>query len=478
MKVPCLLFLTAGLIFFVLLVSNIMLIPLEIDSVVYAQGEENTTTARGREIPGASFAHNAGNPVVNDPKLKVETVFRGLQLPTTIAFLGPNDILVLEKATGTVQRITNGKLLAKPLLKVNVASEVERGMLGIAISKNKNITNNTYVFLYFTEKITNNNNINATNTIENSTNSNEPLLVANRVYRYEFVNGKLVNPKLLLDLPAAPGPRHNGGAIIIGPDNNLYIPIGDIDGHISQAQNQNGMDGAPPDGTGGILRITQDGKPIGNGIIGNNNPANKYYAYGIRNSFGIDFDPVTKRLWDTENGAGANDEINIVEPGFNSGWIQVQGKTPVDFDFSNLVNFGGKGKYRDPEFSWFDPVGPTKILFLNSDKLGKEYKNDIFVSTIHFGRIYHFKLNDNRSGLVLTGPLADKVADTDEETKGMTFGSDFGGISDMTIGPDGYLYVVSLGRGTIYRIVPTTSIAAGSSDVLTTSNEQKKNNIR
>jgi glucose/arabinose dehydrogenase len=473
MKVSCLLFLTPGLIFFVLLVSNIMAIALEIDSVVYAQGNNNTTIARGREIPGASFAHNAGNPVVNDSKLKVETVFRGLQLPTTIAFLGPNDILVLEKASGTVQRIMNGKLLAKPLLKVNVASEVERGMLGIAISKNKNITSNTYVFLYLTENITSNN-INATNTIINGTNGNGPLLVANRVYRYEFVNGELVNPKLLLDLPATPGPRHNGGAIIVGPDNNLYIPIGDIDGHSSQAQNQNGIDGAPPDGTGGILRISQDGKPVGNGIIGNNSPANKYYAYGIRNSFGIDFDPVTGKLWDTENGAGANDEVNIVEAGFNSGWIQVQGKAPADFDFTNLVNFDGKGKYRDPEFSWFDTVGPTKILFFNSDKLGKEYKNDIFVSTIHFGRIYHFKPNDNRSGLMLTGPLADKIADTDEETKGLIFGSDFGGISDMTIGPDGYLYVVSLGRGTIYRIVPATITTA--SDVLTTMDEQKKSN--
>src|SRR5919197_5212132 len=272
MKVSCLLFLTPGLIFFVLLVSNIMAIALEIDSVVYAQGNNNTTIARGREIPGASFAHNAGNPVVNDSKLKVETVFRGLQLPTTIAFLGPNDILVLEKASGTVQRIMNGKLLSKPLLKVNVASEVERGMLGIAISKNKNITSNTYVFLYLTENMTSNN-INANNAIKNSTNGNGPLLVANRVYRYEFVNGELVNPKLLLDLPATPGPRHNGGAIIIGPDNNLYVPIGDVDGSFrgpsSQTITQNYQSGKDADGGSGILRITQDGQPVGEGILGN-----------------------------------------------------------------------------------------------------------------------------------------------------------------------------------------------------------------
>jgi len=424
-------------------------IPLQIDGfVVYAQNNNNKTVAREMEIPGALFAHNPGNPIINDSKLRVETVFKGLQLPTTMAFLGPNDILVLEKAKGTVDRIVNGNLLAKPILKVNVASEVERGMLGMAISKNKNDNDHTYIFLYFTEKISNKSNLNTVN----STNAGGQSLVANRVYRYEFVNDSLVNPKLLLDLPATPGPRHNAGAITIGPDNNLYVPIGDVDGHNSQAQNV--QDGGPPDGTGGILRITQDGKPVGDGIIGVSSPANKYFAYGVRNSFGLDFDPVTGKLWDTENGPSYGDEINLVEPGFNSGWLQVQGKPLPDFDYSKLVTFDGKGKYRDPEFTWFNTVGPTKILFLNSIKLGKQYQSDIFVSNIHSGSIYHFKLNTDRTGLVLKGPLADKVADTNEETKGIIFGSNFGGISDMVVGPDGYLYVVSLGRGTIYRIVP------------------------
>lgn len=452
--------LSTFLICFVLLVSNIITIPLQIDGIL-AHAQNNKTAAREAEIPGALFAHNPGNPVINDSQLKVQTVFKGLQLPTTMAFLGPNDILVLEKAKGTVDRIVNGNLLAKPLLKVNVVSEVERGMLGIAISKNKNDNDHTYVFLYFTEKMSNSgdsgNSGNISKTVNNAE-TNGQSLAANRLYRYEFVNGMLLNPKLLLDLPATPGPRHNAGAIIIGPDNNLYVPIGDVDGHNGQAQNVG--DGGPPDGTGGILRITQDGKPVGDGIIGENSPANKYFAYGIRNSFGLDFDPVSGKLWDTENGPSYGDEVNLVEPGFNSGWLQVQGKATPDFDHSKLVNFDGKGKYRDPEFTWFNTVGPTKILFLNSIKLGKQYQNDIFVSNIHNGSIYHFKLNEDRTHLALKGPLADKVADTEIETKGITFGSNFGGISDMAVGPDGYLYVVSLGRGIIYRIVPISTITA------------------
>jgi glucose/arabinose dehydrogenase len=116
---------------------------------------------------------------------------------------------------------------------------------------------------------------------------------------------------------------------MIGTDNNLYIPVGDVDGSHKEpefeTETQNYPDGAEPDGRSGILRITLDGEPVpsGSSIIGDEIPLNLYYAYGIRNSFGIDFDPMTGNLWDTENGPGYGDEINLVEPGFNSGWVQV-----------------------------------------------------------------------------------------------------------------------------------------------------------
>jgi glucose/arabinose dehydrogenase len=114
-----------------------------------------------------------------------------------------------------------------------------------------------------------------------------------------LVNDKLANPKLLLDLPATPGPRHNEGAIVLGPDDNLYIPIGDVDGTYqgeeSETLTQNFPGGVEPDGRSGIIRITQDENPVPNGGFIENEPTlNLYYAYGIRNSFGIDFDPVTQ----------------------------------------------------------------------------------------------------------------------------------------------------------------------------------------
>jgi glucose/arabinose dehydrogenase len=416
------------------------------------------TAASASYEPVLSYSTDDGMPsIIGDPALKVEEVVRGLDLPTTMAFLGPNDILVLEKDKGTVQRIVNGKILPEPLLDVNVATSVERCMCGIAVSQSD--TGITYVFLYFTEaELTDSEDI-----IE----AKDPL--GNRLYRYELVNNKLINPVLLLDLPAIPGPRHNGGAIMIGPDNNLYVPIGDVDGtgmgETFETKAQNYVDGVEPDGRSGILRITQDGNPVGIGILGNTHPLNLYYAYGIRNSFGFDFDPITGNIWDTENGPGNSDEINLVEPGFNSGWQEIQGmasNTDDGFDLEeDIVDFEGKGKYSDPELVWMDTEGPTAAKFLNSDKLGIQYVNDMFVGDVHNGWIYHFDLNEYRTDLILEGPLADKIANTPEEMQETIFGEGFGGITDLEVGPDGYLYVVSIGQGAIYRIVPGVNGGGG-----------------
>lgn len=395
-----------------------------------------------------NFLQTESKPSVADPNLKVELVVGGLELPTTMAFLGPDDFIVLEKDKGTVLRVTNGIISNKSLLDVNVANSVERGMLGVAVSKN---VSKTFVFLYYTE-------INGNDYDDRKGLQPE----ANRIYRYELVGNELVNPILLLDLPAKPGPRHNGGAIEMGPDNNLYVPIGDVDASfkkpILRTMTQNFGDGLVADGRSGILRITQDGKPAEEGILGNSMPLKLYYAYGIRNSFGLGFDPVTNNLWETENGPVHGDEINLVYPGFNSGWHEIYGfsDSQQKFDVNKLVTFEGKGKYSEPKLVWGRTAGLTSLLFLNSDKLGTQYRNEMFVSDVHNGRIYHFKLNADRTDLVLPNSLESKlltslyVTDVDK----ILFGQGFGGITDLTVGPDGYLYVVSIGQGKIFRILP------------------------
>jgi aldose sugar dehydrogenase len=370
-------------------------------------------------------------PLLTDPSLKAEVVFRGINFPTSMAFLGDSDILVLEKNKGTVQRIVNGHILEKPLLDVNVATKSESGMLGLALKSQDE--GDMHTFIYYTGS--------------KSADGGEP--TGNLVYRYELANNTLVSPELLLELPARSSAIHNGGKLIIGPDNNLYLTIGDLKSFKPQTDKV-------LNGTSGILRITQDGKPVPDGnILGDEPPVSLYYGYGIRNSFGLDFDLVTGKLWDTENGPEYGDEINLVEPGFNSGWEKVHGiwtkfdkeKAPIEGP-TDLADFDGNAKYSSPEltFGQTDP-GFTAIKFLNSSKLGEKYKNTIFVGGFHDGTIYNFNLTKDRNNLSLGGKLRDGVADKPGEIKNNILGQGFGGITDMQVGPDGYLYVLSLYQG-------------------------------
>jgi aldose sugar dehydrogenase len=388
-------------------------------------------------------------PTIRDSKMSVETVYEGLDFPTSMTFLGPGDILVLEKNEGTVKRIVNGEMLPEPLLKVDVSSVSERGMLGIAIEKVHNSSETQpYVFLYYTEP--------EPNEKDRGGDSNSKIPTArNSVYRYELIDNKLVNPQRLLQLPGRNEAGHNGGTLLVGPDNNIYTSAGSValdkpesDDDITWSQNV--IDGPEADGRGGILRFTQDGKEIEDEhTLSDEYPMTLYYAYGIRNSFGMDFDPLTGILWDTENGANGDDEINLVEPGFNSGWRQTMGLGEEEkrLDPDQLVDFDGRGKYSDPKFTWETSVGATALKFLSSDRYGKEYQNGMFVSDFHNGNIYYFNLNEERTDLELRGTLSDRIANNGDNLQEVVFGQGFGGITDLDVGPDGYLYVLSLHQG-------------------------------
>ncbi len=374
---------------------------------------------------------------VNDATLQVQEIVSGLNTPTAMAFIGAGDILVLEKNTGRVRRVLNGTLQGVPVLDVNVDTTSERGMLGIAV--HPNFPASSFVYLYFTE---------STSLVSDT--SGSP--AGNRVYRYTWDSNSstLGSPLLIQDLPATPGPNHDGGVITFGPDGKLYILIGDLN---RNGKLQNNSSGADPDSTSVILRLNDDGSsPNDNPFFAQGGVLEKYYAYGIRNSFGIAFDPQTDKLWDTENGPSSYDEINLVEPGFNSGWNKIMGPDSRDAqNVGDLFALAGS-HYADPKFSWLNPVGVTAIAFLNSNTLGAQYQGDAFVGDVNNGRIYRFQLNPARNAFVLGGSLADGVGDSNSELTQLIFASGFSGVTDLKVGPDGRLYVVSIGDGKIYAI--------------------------
>jgi aldose sugar dehydrogenase len=418
-----------------------------------------TTTHFAIEPAFGAYARapvSPSGPTVADTSLTVEKVADGLDFPTSMAFLGPDDILVTEKNTGMVKRILGGQVQDTPVLDVPVATAIERGLLGIAISNSTQGV--THVFVYYTESGNGEDGSDVESLVDPE---------GNRLYRYDFVDGQLTNPVLLLDLTATPPNgrgEHNGGKIVIGPDNNVYLVVGEVGGHLNQATNI--QDGPPPNGLGGVLRITQDGDIVGpdNPIFGDDLPLSIYYAMGIRNSFGIDFDPLTGNLWDTENGPTGGDEINLVFPGFNSGWFPIQGYIADELmgrgDSEEDLVYFGNSQYADPKFVWTVPLGVTALKFLDSDKLGKNYTNNMFVGDINNGLLYRFTLNEARDAISLDDTysgnvslLLDNKIDDPKENLPLIFGQGFGGITDIQVGPEGYLYVLSH-SGSLYRILP------------------------
>ena len=382
------------------------------------------------------------SPILKDGHLAIEMVAPGINFPTSMSFLDTDDILVTEKNTGMVKRILNGTVIKQPILILNVEKYWEGGLLGIAVDKSTDNGTPTYVYIYYSSPIS------EEREDYNEKNQNQTL-DRNLLYRYEYDKGKLVNPKLVLKIPYPQNYTgiHNGGAVLIGPDKNIYLVAGDLGHPITKAQNV--KNNLPTNGSSAIFRITKDGSPAEGNPFGGDMA--KYYAYGLRNSFGMDFDPVTGKLWDTENGPWHADEINFVEPGFNSGWKIVQGLSylynlysKTQFDPNSLVSVDGKGKYSEPEFVSNETLGITGIKFLSSDKLGSNYENDLFVGDFNNGNVYHFDLNSNRTGLSLQNKLVDNIANNRDELAEVIFGQGFGAILDIEVGPDGYLYILSL----------------------------------
>jgi aldose sugar dehydrogenase len=446
-----------------------------------------------------------------------------------------------------VQRVVDGVATAT-VLDLGVNSASERGLLGIAL--HPRFPANPGVYLFWTCRSTapptdqffpdEERCLDANMFAADSADVLEVPLLGNRVDRFRWDGSLLHYERNLIMLrafqndaaPAPPGqddsaqpPRgnHNGGVIRFGPDKKLYVQFGD-NGRRGQMQNlRNGpggrtraddqFGGPEPDDahlTGVILRLNDDGSaPRDNpffgtgarirGEVGAN--IQKIYAYGLRNGFGMAFDPLSGHLWEQENGDDSFSELNRVEAGFNSGWVQIMGppdrirqfKTiettvtpsppdpfaPTYFGLQQLrwspVNIANSpaqalrrlfvlpgSQYSAPEFSWKFEVAPGGIGFVRGRRLGRLFEGDLFVAAarpfLEGGHLFRFKLTRNRRAIATDDPrLRDRVADNRHkweitESESLLIGRNFGVGTDVQTGPNGNLFVVSLSNGAVYEI--------------------------
>ena len=346
--------------------------------------------------------------VMKDLDLIVEEYVSGLDKPVLIDFID-GQMLVIEKV-GTVRIISDGILNPEPILELNeLSTSTEEGLIGMLVDNND-------VFLHYTTRDAN----------DDST--------SNWFTKYSWNGEKLIDPIELLSFHKGTG-IHNAGVMIKDENDIVFATIGDLGhGRSKDMQQKENF-------------ISEENNYIGS--ITSLNAPNEVYAIGIRNTFGLDIDPVTGMLWDTENGVDTFDEINLIEKNFNSGWNKIQG--PIN---DNEISMIDGYQYSDPEFSWERAVGVTSIHFIQSP-LFPEYENSVLVGSFLGGLLYKFELNENRDGFRFNGDqLKDLVLNNEDNPSEIIFGTGFAGITDIKGGPDGSIYIVSIGDGKIFRISP------------------------
>jgi glucose/arabinose dehydrogenase len=300
------------------------------------------------------------------------SVARNLEIPWALDFLPDGSIAFTERA-GRVKLIDAREgLLPEPLLTIDeVAHRGEGGLLGIAI--HPNYSQNQFIYVYYTYQ------------------NGQGL--ANQVVRFRKQGRTLLDKKAIIDnIPGAS--RHNGGRIKFGPDGLLYITTGDA-AKSDLAQDKDSL-------AGKILRLKDDGTiPVDNPFA--NSPV---YSLGHRNPQGLTWDSQGK-LWETEHGSTATDELNLIEPGKNYGWPIIRGDERAT-GLQNPVIHSGRQ-------TW----APSGIAFLNGS---------LFFAGLRGQSLYEV------------------IIEKEPVTLRRHLNKNFGRLRDVVVGPDNLLYLLTSNR--------------------------------
>ncbi|MDE2968731.1 MAG: PQQ-dependent sugar dehydrogenase [Chloroflexota bacterium] len=354
-----------------------------------ACGDEGTA-AEGSTVPSSGY--------------EVETVVQGLRVPWDIAFAPDGRMFVTERP-GAIRVVRDGVLQDEPFAVLDVWAQSEAGLMGIALHPDFAANGHLYVcYTYIHEQ-------------------RGP---TNRVARLTDADGVGTDHTVVFD--GIPGARnHNGCRIRFGPDDKLYVTMGDAqNGDLAQ-------DPASP--AGKILRLNPDGTvPDDNPIEGN-----PLFTLGHRNPQGIDWHPDTGDPFITEHGPSDNDEINVLVAGANYGWPEVRG-------------IAEDPAYVDPIKKYTPTLALAGAAFYTGGPLPLHWTNSFFFTTLKDRHVRRLSLAEGPDGAWTVVGEEKLIED------------EFGRLRAIVQGPDGYLYVTTSnrdGRGSparfddkVLRIVP------------------------
>jgi YVTN family beta-propeller protein len=287
------------------------------------------------------------NAVVSEPFVPAAAY------PVTFAFAPDGTLFYNELHTGNIRVVKNGHVLPDAFYNFKVSGQPEAGLIGLTLDPD--FTTNHYLYVFYTS-------------VPNGQDNGGPN-GPNEVVRLTDVADKGTDLTYILrDLPSAP--IHNSGTLRFGPDRKLYVSLGDND-QGSNAQDLGTL-------AGKILRVNADGSiPDDNPFVGQEGKQAAIWAYGVRNMFSFDFDPLSHSLLAIENGPGDNDELDLVTKAANFGW------PPSGYKYKNGVT--------DPIAVMNPPIGPTGMTFYTGNQV-PEWKNDWFYCNYHQGQLRRVRL--------------------------------------------------------------------------------------
>ena len=346
----------------------------------------------------AAMLAGPGGPVaLAGATIHATRVAGGLTQPVAFTFTPNGRIFYVEKSTGWIRVFnptTNSDHRFYQVSHVN--DDGERGMLGVAL--HPNYPTKPYVYVYVTRNVSGD--------------------LKNQILRITNDGGSGSRRLVIFSAPASSSPYHNGGRILFGPDGLLYAIVGD--GHdASNAQDLTNNN------RGKIIRLTPNG-----GVPPTNPFGNEIFAFGIRNGFGLAFDPETDGAWETDNGPECNDEINKIDKGDNYAWGPSEtcsGTSPDD------TNQDGPDPKRLPKL-WFEStIGITGAAFCESCNLNPASEGGLFFGDVNTGTVRRVDLTAPRddldgSTLTIVYSHSDSVLSMEVGSGGSIYFSDFSGI--------------------------------------------------
>jgi aldose sugar dehydrogenase len=348
-----------------------------------------------------SAATRTASPTTVAAALKVVPVKTGLNVPSGFTFAPSGTIWYLERGTGEVRTLNRTTGKTHLFFRIGgVDGSNERGALGIALDPS--FPTRPFVYVYVTR-------------MWHGT-------LHNQVVRIRKEGSTGAGMRILVTTQGSASAYHNGGRILFGSDRKLYVMVGD-------AHNEANAQDLTSNLRGKILRLDRDGSSAAG------NPHGRIWSFGHRNSFGFTFDPKTDRLWETENGPGCNDEVNLIVKGGNFGWGANEncgaGTAP-----RNTNNSGPKPRHL-PKTYFATPIGITGAVFCSSCGLGAGLGGDLLFGDVNTSSIRAIGMNATRTGFAAG-------------SRRVLLATGTGGVHSVEVAPDGRIFFS--GPNGIYRL--------------------------